>query len=144
LMALGYVHKSARLLDAHLKRVHGAADSDKTITIEPSCLAGVIVKSALAEVRISMALKPQRLSKCTPWPAKCWLGIAISLLLPTFCSAKPIDKNSYLHYSYRDHYRAYGLNSLTDGSLRPDEYYYDPCYEWVNTNRGVRRKLVCR
>ena len=65
-MALGYVHKSARLLDAHLKRVHGAADSDKTITIEPSCLAGVIVKSALAEVRISMALKPQRLSKCTP------------------------------------------------------------------------------
>ena len=70
--------------------------------------------------------------------------MAVSLPLATLATAQPIDQSNYLHYSYRDHYRAYGINSLTDGSLPPDEYYIDPCYKWVSTPRGVRKKFVCR
>ena len=77
-----------------------------------------------------------------------------SLPLATLAAAQPIDQGdyryysypyySYRFYSYRDHYRAYGINSLYDGTLPPDEVYVDPCYRWVNTLRGVRRKFVCR
>ena len=70
--------------------------------------------------------------------------MAVSLPLATLASAQTIDQSNYLYYSYRDHYRAYGINSLTDGSLPPDEYYIDPCYKWVSTPRGVRKKFVCR
>ena len=59
-------------------------------------------------------------------------------------SVQPIDRSNYLLYSYRHHYRAYGINSLTDGSLPPDEVYIDPCYKWVSTPRGMRKKFVCR
>jgi hypothetical protein len=69
---------------------------------------------------------------------------AALLLLPALASAEPIIQNNYLHYSYRDHYRAYGINSLTDGSLPADEYYYDPCYQWVGTTHGLRQRLICR
>jgi hypothetical protein len=62
----------------------------------------------------------------------------------TLAFAQPIDQTDYRYYSYRDHYRAYGINSLTDGSLPPDEFYVDPCYKWVNTPRGLRKKFVCR
>lgn len=67
-----------------------------------------------------------------------------SLPLATAAAAQPLDRSNYLYYSYRDHYRAYGLYSLSDGSLPPDEVYIDPCYKWVNTARGVRKKFVCR
>jgi hypothetical protein len=69
---------------------------------------------------------------------------AALLLLPGFASAGSIEPGNYLRYSYRDHYRAYGINSLFDGTLPPDQYYVDPCYRWVQTPRGLRRKFVCR
>jgi hypothetical protein len=75
---------------------------------------------------------------------KRWIAITILLLVPALASAEPITTGNYLRYSYRDHYRAYGINSLTDGTLPADEYYYDPCYRWVSTTRGLKRKLVCR
>jgi hypothetical protein len=75
---------------------------------------------------------------------KRWIAITLLLLVPALASAEPITTGNYLRYSYRDHYRAYGINSLTDGTLPPDEYYYDPCYQWVNTTRGLKRKFVCR
>ena len=67
-----------------------------------------------------------------------------ALLVPTLVSADPINSDNYLRYSYRDHYRAYGVSSQFDSSLPPDEYYYDPCYQWVSTRHGLTRKLVCR
>ena len=69
---------------------------------------------------------------------------AASLLLTGFASAGSIEPGQYLRYSYRDHYRAYGIFSLIDGTLPPDQYYVDPCYRWVHTPRGLRRKFVCR
>jgi hypothetical protein len=75
---------------------------------------------------------------------KRWIAITILLLVPALASAEPITTGNYLRYSYRDHYRAYGINSLTDGTLPADEYYYDPCYRWVSTTRGLKRRLVCR
>jgi hypothetical protein len=75
---------------------------------------------------------------------KSWISFFFLLLVPTLASADPIIEGNYLHYSYRDHYRAYGINSLIDGSLPPDEYYYDPCYRWVSTKHGFRHRLICR
>ncbi len=75
------------------------------------------------------------------------LGAALllaSLPLATAAAAQPLDRGNYLYYSYRDHYRAYGLYSLSDGSLPPDEVYVNPCYKWVSTPRGLRKKFVCR
>ncbi len=72
------------------------------------------------------------------------LAVIAVLLLPTVASTEPIIRSNYLYYSYRDHYRAYGINSLFDGSLPPDEIYFDPCYRWVQTRRGLKQKLVCR
>lgn len=66
------------------------------------------------------------------------------LSLATAAAAQPLDRSNYLYYSYRDHYRAYCLYSLSEGSLPPDEVYIDPCYRWVSTQRGVRKKFVCR
>jgi hypothetical protein len=69
---------------------------------------------------------------------------AVLVLLSTVASAEPIIRSNYLYYSYREHFRAYGINSLFDGSLPPDEFYYDPCYQWVRTTHGLRQRLVCR
>ena len=72
-----------------------------------------------------------------------------SVPLAAVAAAQPFGQSdyrydSYRFYSYRDHYRAYGINSLYDGSLPPDEVYIDPCYKWVSTPRGWRQKFVCR
>lgn len=75
---------------------------------------------------------------------------AVSLSLPTGAAARmldrpqPVTRSNELLYSYRHHYRAYGVNSLAAGTLPPDEVYLDPCYKWVGTPRGPRRKFVCR
>ena len=74
----------------------------------------------------------------------CAALLLASLPLAAAAAAQPLDRNSYLTYSYRDHYRAYGIYSLRDGSLPPDEVYLDPCYKWVSTPRGLRKKFVCR
>lgn len=57
---------------------------------------------------------------------------------------QPVTGGNELLYSYRHHYRAYGVNSLNDGTLPPDEIYFDPCYKWMSTPRGMRRVFVCR
>ena len=74
----------------------------------------------------------------------CAALVLASLPLATAVVAQPLDRSNYLIYSYRDHARAYGIYSLTDGALPPDEVYIDPCYKWVSTPRGVRKKFVCR
>jgi hypothetical protein len=72
------------------------------------------------------------------------IPFAALMLVPTVVSANPINGDNYLRYSYRDHHRAYGVNSQFDSSLPPDEYYYDPCYQWVSTRHGSTRILACR
>lgn len=72
------------------------------------------------------------------------IALPALILVPTFVLADPINADTYLRYSYRDHFRAYGARSPFDNSLPPDEYYYDPCYQWVSTPRGLKRKFVCR
>lgn len=69
---------------------------------------------------------------------------AVSLPWAADAAAQTFERSNYLFYSYRHHYRAYGINSLTDGNLPPDEVYIDPCYKWVSTPRGWRQKFVCR
>lgn len=74
----------------------------------------------------------------------CAALVLASLPLATAAVAQPLDRSNYLTYSYRDHHRAYGIYSLSDGALPPDEVYIDPCYKWVSTPGGVRKKFVCR
>lgn len=74
----------------------------------------------------------------------CAILVLASLPLAAAAAAQPLDRSNYLYYSYRDHARAYGIYSLSDGSLPPDEVYLDPCYKWVSTPRGLRKKFVCR
>jgi hypothetical protein len=40
---------------------------------------------------------------------KRWIAITILWLVPALASAEPITTGNYLRYSYRDHYRAYGI-----------------------------------
>jgi hypothetical protein len=76
---------------------------------------------------------------------------AASLPLATSAAAQmlsrrpqPVTGGNELLYSYRHNFRAYGARSPNDAFLPPDEIYFEPCYKWAETRRGVRRVFVCR